>query len=131
MFKNLLVGSVFDRKVVLSWQIWLLVKSPYKLIKLGIFQMSITSSKISFGTQFKAHIGANHAARHLRLKKLGNKQKKEKVVQGALTSTVPLRACVCHDTKFSTYTRACVYTPHARVCVCTHSSTSSYYFYSL
>ena len=50
--------------------------------------MSITSSKISFGTQFKAHIGANHAARHLRLKKLGNKQKKEKVVQGALTSTV-------------------------------------------
>ena len=47
--------------------------------------MSITSSKISFGTQFKAHIGANHAARHLRLKKLGNKQKKEKVVQGALT----------------------------------------------
>ena len=52
--------------------------------------MSITSSKISFGTQFKAHIGANHAARHLRLKKLGNKQKKEKVVQGALTSTVNL-----------------------------------------
>ena len=50
--------------------------------------MSITSSKNSFGTQFKAHIGANHAARHLRLKKLGNKQKKEKVVQGALTSTV-------------------------------------------
>ena len=82
------MGSVFDRKVVLSWQIWLLVKSPYKLIKLGIFQISITSSKISFGTQFKAHIGANHAARHLRLKKLGNKQKKEKVVQGALTSTV-------------------------------------------
>ena len=79
------MGSVFDRKVVLSWQIWLLVQSPYKL---EIFQMSITSSKISFGTQFKAHIGANHAARHLRLKKLGNKQKKEKVVQGALTSTV-------------------------------------------
>ena len=50
--------------------------------------MSITSSKISFGTQFKAHIGANHAARHLRLKKLGNKQKKEKVVQGALPGTV-------------------------------------------
>ena len=47
--------------------------------------MSITSSKISFGTQFKAHIGANHAARHLRLKKLGNKQKKEKVVQSVLT----------------------------------------------
>ena len=82
------MGSVFDRKVVLSWQIWLLVKSPYKLIKLGIFQMSITSSKISFGTQFKAHIGANHAARHLRLKKLGNKQKKEKVVQSALPGTV-------------------------------------------
>ena len=54
--------------------------------------MSITSSKISFGTQFKAHIGANHAARHLRLKKLGNKQKKEKVVQGALTSTVCVHA---------------------------------------
>ena len=50
--------------------------------------MSITSSKISFGTQFKAHIGANHAARHLRLKKLGNKQKKEKVVQSALPGTV-------------------------------------------
>ena len=50
--------------------------------------MSITSSKISFGTQFKAHIGANHAARHLRLKKLGNKQKKEKVVQSVLPGTV-------------------------------------------
>ena len=99
--QNLLVGSVFDRKVVLSWQIWLLVKSPYKLIKLGIFQMSITSSKISFGTQFKAHIGANHAARHLRLKKLGNKQKKEKVVQRALTSTVLLV-----HTKFTSSTRA-------------------------
>ena len=90
------MGSVFDRKVVLSWQIWLLVKSPYKLIKLGIFQMSITSSKISFGTQFKAHIGANHAARHLRLKKLGNKQKKEKVVQGALTSTVWIHTLTLH-----------------------------------
>jgi hypothetical protein len=64
------------------------MKSPYKLIKLGIFKMSITSSKISFGTQFKAHIGANHAARHLHLKKLGNKQKKEKVVRSILTSTV-------------------------------------------
>ena len=50
--------------------------------------MSITSSKISFGTQFKAHIGANHAARHLHLKKLGNKQKNEKVVQSILTSAV-------------------------------------------
>ena len=58
------------------------VKSPYKLIKLGNFQMSVTSSKISFGTQFKAHIGANHAARHLRLKFLGNKQKKKS--QGVL-----------------------------------------------
>ena len=50
--------------------------------------MSITSSKISVGTQFKAHIGANHAARHLRLKKLGNKQKKRKVVQSVLPGTV-------------------------------------------
>ena len=77
---------------VLSWQIWLLVKSPYKLIKLGNFQMSITSSKISFGTQFKAHIGANHAARHLRLKKLGNKQKTEKVVQSILTGSTVFEA---------------------------------------
>ena len=53
--------------------------------------MSITSSKISFGTQFKAHIGANRAARHLRLKKLGNKQKK-KVVQSIMTSTVRMYA---------------------------------------
>ena len=44
--------------------------------------MSITSSKISFGTQFKAHIVANRAARHLRLKTLEKEQKKEKVVQG-------------------------------------------------
>ena len=72
------MGSVFDRKVVLTWQIWLLVKSPYKLIKLGNFQMSITSSKISFGTQFKAHIGANHAARHLHLKKFEKEQNKKK-----------------------------------------------------
>ena len=62
--------------------------------------MSITSSKISFGTQFKAHIGANRAARHLRLKKLGNKQKKEKVVQSILTSTVA--TAVLDSTKFST-----------------------------
>ena len=54
--------------------------------------MSITSSKISFGTQFKAHIGANHAACHLRLKKLGNKQKKEKVVQSISRGTVGTRA---------------------------------------
>ena len=58
--------------------------------------MSITSSKISFGTQFKAHIGANHAARHLRLKKLGNKQKKEKVVQSVLPGTV-------HISKYQIY----------------------------
>ena len=51
------------------------------------FQMSITSSKISFGTQFKAHIEANHEARHLHLKKLGNKQKKEKVVRSIVPST--------------------------------------------
>ena len=81
------MGSVFDRKVVLTWQIWLLVKSPYKLIKLGNFQMSITSSKISFGTQFKAHIGANHAARHLHLKKFEKEQNKKKS-QGVLRSTV-------------------------------------------
>jgi hypothetical protein len=50
--------------------------------------MSITSSKISFGTQFKAHIKENRAALHLRLKKLEKEQKKEKDVQGILTSTV-------------------------------------------
>ena len=38
-----------------------------------------------------SRIGANHAARHLRLKKLGNKKKEEKVVQSILTSTVPSR----------------------------------------
>ena len=66
-FKHLLLGSVFDRTVVLSWQIWLLVKPPYKLIKLESIHISITSSKIWFGTQFKAHIVANRAVRHLRL----------------------------------------------------------------
>ena len=50
--------------------------------------MSITSSKNSFGTQFKAHIVANCAARHLRLKKFGNNKKLEKVVHGALRGTV-------------------------------------------
>ena len=76
--QKLLLGSVFNRKVVLSWQIWLLVQSPYKLIKLKIFQMSITSSKISFGTQFKAHIVANRAAHHLRLKTLEKKEEKSR-----------------------------------------------------
>jgi hypothetical protein len=52
--------------------------------------MSITSSKISFGTQFKAHIVANRAARHLRLKKLLKSQNKIKVVQGIVRSTVHL-----------------------------------------
>ena len=85
------MGSVFDRNVVLSWQIWLLVQTPYKLIKQEIFQMSITSSKSSFGTQFKAHIVANRAARHLRLKTLDKEQKKEKVVQGILRGTVCTR----------------------------------------
>ena len=47
--------------------------------------MSITSSKISFGTQFKAHIVANRAARHLRLKNYGNNKNYKKVVQGMLT----------------------------------------------
>ena len=75
--QKLLLGSVFNRKVVLSWQIWLLVQSPYKVIKLKIFQMSITSSKISFGTQFKAHIVGNREARHLRLKKLEKEQNKK------------------------------------------------------
>ena len=50
--------------------------------------MSITSSKISFGTQFKAHIVANRAARHLCLKTLEKKQKQEKVVQSILRGTV-------------------------------------------
>jgi hypothetical protein len=68
--QNLMPGSVFDRTLLLSWQIWLLGQSPYKLIKLEIFQMSITSSKISFGTQFKAHIVENRATRPLRLKQL-------------------------------------------------------------
>jgi hypothetical protein len=45
------------------------VQSPYKL---EIFQMSLASSKISFGTQLKAHIVAHCAARHLRLKNYGN-----------------------------------------------------------
>ena len=54
--------------------------------------MSITSSKNSFGTQFKAHIVANRAARHLRLKTLEKEQKKEKVVQSIMTSTVFLVA---------------------------------------
>ena len=40
--------------------------------------MSITSSKISFGTRFKAHIVANRAARHLRLKTLEKEQKKSR-----------------------------------------------------
>ena len=88
--QKLLLGSVFNRKVVLSWQIWLLVQSPYKLIKLKIFQMSITSSKISFGTQFKAHIVANRAARHLRLKTLEKEQNKPKKSQGVLPGTVEL-----------------------------------------
>ena len=79
--QKLLLGSVFNRKVVLSWQIWLQVESPYRVIKLKIFQMSITSSKISFGTQFEAHIVANREARHLRLKTLEKEQKKKKVVQ--------------------------------------------------
>ena len=88
--QKLLLGSVFNRKVVLSWQIWLLLLSQYKLIKLEIFQMSITSSKISFGTQCKAHIVANRAARHLRLKMLEKEQNKEKVVQGIVHGTVCL-----------------------------------------
>ena len=40
--------------------------------------MAIPQSKISFGTQFKAHIGANHAARHLHLKKFEKDQNKKK-----------------------------------------------------
>jgi hypothetical protein len=71
--------------MVLSWQIWFLVQSPYEL---EIFQISITSSKISFGTQFKAHIVANRAALHLRLKKLLKDQNKTKVVQGIVRSTL-------------------------------------------
>jgi hypothetical protein len=96
--------SVFERKVVLSWQIWLSVQSPYKLIKLGIFQMSITLSKIWFGTQFKAHIVANRAARHFRLKTLEKEQKKEKVVQSILRGTVhlwELRQYLLFDITFS------------------------------
>ena len=62
----------------------------FKLTKLEILQISITSSKNLFGTQPKAHIVANRAARHLHLKKLEKEQKKkEKVVRGIFTSTVP------------------------------------------
>ena len=50
--------------------------------------MSITSSKNSFGTQFKSHIVANRAARHLRLKKFETNKKLKKIVQGIVTSTV-------------------------------------------
>ena len=53
--------------------------------------MSITSSKDSFGTQFKAHIVTNRAARHLRLNTLEKEPKKKiKIVQGILPSTVSL-----------------------------------------
>ena len=86
--QKIIGGVVFNRNVVLSWRIWFLVQPPYKLIKLEIFQMSTTSSKISFGSQFKAHIVANRAARHLRLKKFGNNKNLKKVVQGIVTSTV-------------------------------------------
>ena len=50
--------------------------------------MSIPSSKNSFGTQFKAHIVANRAARHLRLKALEKEQNKTKKSQGVLPGTV-------------------------------------------
>jgi hypothetical protein len=60
--------------------------------------MSITSSKISFGTQLKAHIVANRAGRHLRPKSSEITKKLKKVVQSALTSTV----CANSNTKFST-----------------------------
>jgi hypothetical protein len=78
--------------MVLPWEIWMLstITIQTKLIKLEIFQMSVTSSKILFGTKFKAHstIVENRAARHLRLKKFGNnknlkkKKKKREEVQG-------------------------------------------------
>ena len=52
----------------------------------GDFQICITSSKISFETQFKAQIVlvANRAARHLRLKMLEKEQKKGKSRSGYL-----------------------------------------------
>jgi hypothetical protein len=81
--------------------------------------MSITSSKISFGTQFKAHIVANRAARHLRLKKLEKRQKKEKDVQGILTSTIGviylvLRGFVTSNDGAVTYYAQYGRTMHAR-----------------
>jgi hypothetical protein len=90
------MGLVFDRRIIawiiVSWQIWLLVQSPYKLIKLENFQIFITSSKISFGTPFKAHIVmhivANRVARYLHLKQFGNNKNQEKVVQSVLRGTV-------------------------------------------
>jgi hypothetical protein len=59
--------------------------------------MSITSSKILFGTQFKAYIVANRAARHLRLKKLEKEQKQENDVHGILTSTVCIRGSLVKE----------------------------------
>jgi hypothetical protein len=61
--------------------------------------MSKTSSKNSFGTQFKAHIAANRAAHHLRLKKFGNNKNLKKIVQGILTKGIMFQnGCVsmCH-----------------------------------
>ena len=59
--------------------------------------MSITSSKMSFGTQFKAHIVANRAARHLLLITLEKEPKKEeKVVQSILRGTVCAIEIVAH-----------------------------------
>jgi hypothetical protein len=73
--QNLFMGSFLNRNMVVSWQIWFLSQSQYKL---EIFQMSITSSEISFGTQFKEHILANRAAHHLRLKKFENNKNQKK-----------------------------------------------------
>jgi hypothetical protein len=71
--------------------------------------MSITSSKISFGTQFKAHILANRVARHLRLEKLEKEQKKEKDVTTGSTVHLPL-VCVY------TVGTVCVHSVHTVAC---------------
>jgi hypothetical protein len=50
--------------------------------QLGDFSNVHNFVKNSFGAQFKAHVVANRAVRHLRLKEFGNNKNQRKVVQG-------------------------------------------------
>ena len=50
--------------------------------QLGDFSNVHNFVKNSFGAQFKAHVVANRAARHLRLKEFGNNKTKEKSFKG-------------------------------------------------